>query len=189
MTSVDTVQTLFARLTLWATADYVGEPVSQLSHALQCAELSRRAGGDDLEILAALFHDVGHLEAPDDAPRMADLGVLDHERRGALFLALQGAPPEMCVLVAGHVAVKRYLVATNPRYANALSAASRGTLAFQGGPMSAGERAAFEAHPLREAMLRLRRFDEAAKDPAARPPDLESHRARILRVFRAPFSR
>ncbi len=174
---------LFERLARAATADYVGEAVSQLEHALQCAELARRAGCDDLEILAALFHDLGHLEAPAEAPRMAELGVLDHETRGAALLAAAGAPDALCALVAGHVAAKRYLVATHPRYAASLSAASLGTLAFQGGPMSPEACAAFDADPLRDAILRLRRFDEGAKDPDARPPGLESHRARAERVF------
>ncbi len=176
-------EALFDRLARSASADYVGEAVSQLEHALQCAELSRRAGGDDVEILAALFHDLGHLEAPPDAARMAGLGVLDHETRGAALLAEAGAPAVLCALVAGHVAAKRYLVATRPRYAASLSAASQGTLAFQGGPMSPGDCAAFDADPLRDAILRLRRFDEGAKDPDARPPGLDAHRDRARRVF------
>lgn len=38
---------------------YGGEAVSELEHALQCAELARAAGADEELQLACLLHDVG----------------------------------------------------------------------------------------------------------------------------------
>src|SRR2546430_16893993 len=38
---------------------YGGEAVSELEHALQCAELARAAGADEEQQLACLLHDVG----------------------------------------------------------------------------------------------------------------------------------
>ena len=177
---------LFERLRLGAGEDYVGEAVTQLEHALQCAALADRAGLDEVEVLAALLHDVGHLDAPASAPRMAELGVVDHEVLGARFLESLGAPERLCRLVAGHVQAKRYLVATRPGYAARLSVASLGTLAFQGGPMSVTEVEAFDADPLRDAYLRLRSYDEAAKVPGARVSDLTTYGDKIRRVFSAP---
>ena len=42
-------------------AQYGGEAVSQLEHALQCATLAEEAGQPAEMIAACLFHDLGHL--------------------------------------------------------------------------------------------------------------------------------
>ena len=42
-----------------AARSYGGEAVSELEHALQCADLARQAGAADDLTLAALLHDVG----------------------------------------------------------------------------------------------------------------------------------
>ena len=68
-----------------------------------------------------------------------------------------------------HVAAKRYLCAVEPGYLTGLSAASVHTLRIQGGPMSPAEAAVFEASPWCTAALRLRRWDDGAKDPASVP--------------------
>ena len=73
-----------------------------------------------------------------------------------------------------HVPAKRYLVATQPGYAEALSSDSVRSLALQGGPMSPAEIADFDRLPFAEEAKRLRRFDEAAKDPQAITPDFDS---------------
>jgi 2-amino-1-hydroxyethylphosphonate dioxygenase (glycine-forming) len=173
---------VMALLSLAAGSGYIGEPVSQLEHALQCAAAAERSGAPALEVLAALLHDVGHLCAQGDAPRMAELGVLQHEHLGAAWLRERGLPEVVCALVAGHVEAKRYLVATSPRYAAALSPASTGTLAFQGGPMTPDEVAAFDKDPLRDAKLRVRRWDELGKDPDARVPGLSHYAPLLLEV-------
>lgn len=158
-----------------ASSDYIGEGVSQLEHALQAAQLASEASAPDAEVLAALLHDVGHLCAASDAERMRNLGVHGHEDVGADHLEALGFRPETTRLVRGHVAAKRYLVATRPSYAARLSPASTATLALQGGPMTADQCAAFEADPLHEAMLRLRSWDEAAKMRDRRVPPLSSY--------------
>ena len=63
----------------------------------------------------------------------------------ALVAPLLG--PRVAALVGGHVAAKRYLLATDPAYAALLSARSEETLGFQGGVMTADEVAAFERRP------------------------------------------
>jgi predicted HD phosphohydrolase len=47
------------------------------------------------------------------------------------------------------------------------------SLNLQGGPMSAGEIEAFRRHPPWQEAVRLRRYDEAAKDPKANTPDFD----------------
>lgn len=167
-----------------AGASYSGESVSQLDHALQAAQLAEAAGAPEHEVLAALLHDVGHLCDP-DAPRMGGVGVVQHEEVGAAYLARLGFAPAVTELVRGHVAAKRYLVVARPGYGERLSAASRHTLAHQGGPMSEAERSAFEADPLRDAKLRLRAWDEEAKVPGRETPDLAHHRERLVAHLRA----
>lgn len=176
------VDALFAALAAADAAGYIGEPVSQQAHALQAA--ARAAAADDEELaLAALLHDIGHLADP-DAPQMADLGTERHESIGRAVCDRLGFAPRVGRLVEGHVAAKRYL-ARRAAYDGKLSPASRGTLAFQGGPMSDAEATAFEADPDHKAMLRLRACDEAAKIPDAAVPGLEHWRPIVERHLRA----
>ena len=162
------------------TSDYIGEPVTQIEHMRQAARLAQKAGADDALILGALFHDIGHLCAPKDAPEMDGLGVVDHEHIGADFLLACGYSERVAALVRLHVQAKRYLCFRHPSYAANLSPASAGTLRHQGGMMTADEAAAFEEHPLHRDILRLRAWDEAAKEMAGEGLDL--HEARTIAV-------
>lgn len=174
------IATLVRLLEQAANDDYIGEGVSQLAHALQAAAFAQAAAAPADEILAALLHDVGHLCAAPELPRMGGLGVLHHEDVGADFLASLGMRAGVTELVRGHVAAKRYLVSSDARYAERLSDASRATLRHQGGPMSDAERRAFEALPQHRALLRVRAWDERAKDRELRVPDLD-HYVPLLR--------
>ncbi len=143
---------------------YIGEPVTQLQHAAQTADLARGAGHDDEVVCAAFLHDIGHL-CPNDAPRaqMGEFGVAHHERIGAEYLRALGFSNRVAHLVGQHVNAKRYLTHAHPDYYARLSEASKRTLEYQGGPMTADEARAFEADPAFELILQLRRWDEAAK--------------------------
>lgn len=155
------------------SADEAGNAVDQLQHALQCAEVLAAAGASDTVVAAGLVHDVGHLV--DDG-----FHVDDHELVGAaLVRPLLGE--DVAALVALHVPAKRYLAGSE---AYELSAGSTMSLAVQGGPMTAGERAAFEREPLHREAVALRRADEAAKDPSATPRSLESWRPLLEQLAR-----
>jgi 2-amino-1-hydroxyethylphosphonate dioxygenase (glycine-forming) len=158
-----------------ARAAYFGEAVTQLEHALQCADLAARAGADNELTVACLLHDVGHLIG---VPA-GEVGVPDHDDVGALFLRELGFSERLCALVGSHVDAKRYLTATDPAYGERLSPASVKTLALQGGPMTPAEAAAFAADPLLRDKLRLRSWDEQAKIPGAPVPALETYRSKI----------
>lgn len=152
---------------------YFGEPVTQLEHALQCAQLAEQAGADRETIVAAFLHDIGHLLPPERAGGYMDgYGTVDHERLGADYLRELGFPEKVAQLIENHVNAKRYLVFRNPDYFARLSEASLRTLEFQGGPMTADEAAAFEAHPYFRGILQLRGWDEQAKVPGLPTPDM-----------------
>lgn len=160
--------------------DYIGEPISQLDHALQCAYLATQAGADDELILAALFHDIGHLCASPHEGRMGEYGVDSHEAVGADYLRRLGFSDRIARLVLGHVQAKRYLVAAHPGYLDKLSPASLKTLEYQGGPMSPAEVRSFEADPDRKNILMIRAWDDLAKVSGREVPDLDSYRGLIL---------
>jgi 2-amino-1-hydroxyethylphosphonate dioxygenase (glycine-forming) len=159
--------------------DYIGEPISQLEHALQAAAAGARVGAPDEVVLAALFHDLGHLIAP-GAPQMDGLGVVSHEDLGADLLLDFGSSEIMADLVRCHVEAKRYLCYKNPKYLAQLSPASRGTLAWQGGPMTAAGASSFELRPAFKYILALRSWDEQAKIINADVPDLASYRSMLV---------
>ena len=92
-----------------------------------------------------------------------------HGDQGADWLA-QWFGPGVTEPVRLHVAAKRYLCAVEPGYFGGLSAASVHTLRIQGGPMTPAQSAEFEASPWCQSALRLRRWDDAAKDPEAIVP-------------------
>jgi len=159
------VAQVFGLYELHGAADYIGEPVSQMEHMWQAAALAEAAGADDEVVLAAFFHDLGHLCAPAaEAESMAGFGAVNHERLGADYLRARGFSARVARLVESHVQAKRYLTYKYPSYLRQLSEASRATLAFQGGVMSAAEAAAFEQDPDADLMLQLRQWDEQAKE-------------------------
>lgn len=162
-------------------AEYFGEGVSQLAHGLQAAMLAQRAGAPDALVAAALLHDAGHMLSG-QAETCADRGLNDrHEEVGARWL-LERFGPEVAGPVSLHVEAKRYLVARDARYREHLSPASIQSLALQGGPMSAQESEGFRCREHAEDALRLRGWDELAKDPDALNPTLEDLRPLLVRV-------
>lgn len=168
----------------FGASDYIGEPVSQLEHMSQAAELAMAEGCDDEVVLAAFFHDIGHLCA-EGAENMGGYGVVSHERLGADYLREAGFSERLARLVEYHVQAKRYLTLREPGYYARLSEASRRTLDYQGGVMSAAEADAFEADPLCALSLRMRRWDELAKEMAVPVMDLgllKEKAARLLAV-------
>ena len=143
--------------------EYHGEPVSQLEHAFQTAELAKKGHPNDPDfILAAFLHDFGHL-CETESGDMGGYGTWDHEEVGAKTLRSWGFSEKITRLVANHVYAKRYLVSTDPLYFADLSPASKITLIKQGGLLSAEEQRDFEKDPLFELHIALRRLDEQAK--------------------------
>ena len=85
-----------------------------------------------------------------------------------------------------HVAAKRYLCAVEPSYFALLSQASVYTLAVQGGPMSTAEAREFEASQYAADAVRVRRWDDQAKDPAAVVPGFGHYRPLLAELSTPP---
>ncbi|QTE34685.1 HDIG domain-containing protein [Mucilaginibacter gossypii] len=159
------VAEVFSLYEKFGDADYIGEPVSQLEHMSQAASLAEAEGYDDEVVLAAFFHDIGHLCADaEEAGSMDGMGNVDHERLGADYLLERGFSERIANLVQGHVIAKRYLTYKYPEYYNRLSDASKATLEFQGGVMTEAEAAEFELNQDAELIIRLRYWDDMAKE-------------------------
>jgi [1-hydroxy-2-(trimethylamino)ethyl]phosphonate dioxygenase len=157
---------------------YFGESVSVTEHALQAAWFAQQEGAAANLVVAALLHDVGHLiqDLPDDLAEWTE--DEHHEQIGAAWLARRFGP-EVSDPVRLHVAAKRYLCATEPDYFSNLSPASVRTLQLQGGPMPAGQLAAFERETYFREALRVRRWDDRAKVADLKVPGLSAFRALI----------
>ncbi len=150
-------------------SDYLGEAVSQQQHMLQAAALAERAAAAPPLVAAALLHDVGHftgIVTGRDLMRGTDNR---HSDQGADWLA-QWFGPDVTEPVRLHVDAKRYLCAVEPDYLARLSPASVYTLGVQGGPMHPAEITRFVANPYAQHACLVRRWDDAAKDPAALVP-------------------
>lgn len=177
---IDRIYALFAA---HGGAHY-GENVSQLEHALQCAQLANENACAETLVAAALLHDVGRMIDP--AGNDAELQGHDaaHEETGADWLA-PVFPPAVTEPIRLHVAAKRYLCATDPHYAATLSAASILSLNVQGGPMSQEEARAFEAEAFYADAVQLRRFDDWGKLLGEAPAPLDSYCPLLERVSTA----
>ena len=171
-----------------AARQYGGEPVSELAHSLQCAELAAAAGAAADLVLACLLHDVGRFAVdpaliadrvvavgPGDASRESApiaAGARGHHDVGADLIAPY-VSPHVSWLVRTHAAAKRYLCTVDPAYREALTPVSRLTLELQGGLMTPDEVQGTAAHPRLADALAHRRWDDLAKVPEAvtRPLD------------------
>ncbi len=166
------LQSLIHRYRDRGQAQYGGEAVSQLEHALQCATLAETAGYSPALITACFFHDLGHLihDLGDQIDRQE---VDDRHEFRAIPVLEQVFPPAVTVPIRLHVAAKQYLCAVEPAYWDSLSAASQHSLTLQGGVFSPTAAAAFIQQPYSKTAVCLRRLDDRAKVPQLQTPDLE----------------
>jgi len=172
---VSAVDEIFTRFRDSGDALYIGEPVTVSEHMLQTAAYATRDEAPPELVAAALLHDYGHLvhDLPEDS---ADHGVdTQHEELGFAYLE-RWFPAEVTEPIRLHVAAKRYLVAVDPAYRDELSPASLLSLELQGGPMTSEEADEFAAGAHATAACRLRRWDDAGKEPGLPVPSLESYR-------------
>jgi phosphonate degradation associated HDIG domain protein len=163
--------------------DHYGEAITQLEHALQCAQLARDDGAQDSLVAAALLHDYGHLfEGRGDR---AEQGIDAHHEADGAALLKHWFGPEVTKPIALHVAAKRHLCAIEPGYEDSLSDASRLSLRLQGGRFTPEQCRRFEAAPFAQDAIRLRRYDDAGKIQGARVPPLEAYRDMLSRLGHA----
>lgn len=151
--------------------DYIGESVTQLEHAMQCAHYATEEFPDNAAIiLGAFLHDVGHMvllkrdaEGINIENDYNNLGALNHETVGYNYLTDLGFPEEVTSLGQNHVLTKRYLVSKYEDYYNKLSDASKQTLVLQGGKLTEEEIKQFERNPNKDLYIKMRNWDDKAK--------------------------
>lgn len=178
------VNEVFALYEKHGKEDYIGEPVSQIEHMCQSAQLAESEGYDDEVILASFFHDIGHLFALDrQMENMGGFGAVRHEILGADYLRSKGFSEKIAKLVENHVQAKRYLTYKFPEYYSKLSEASKKTLKYQGGVMSPQEAEAFENSEYFEISLKMRTWDEMAKEENIPIPDLNKYKKLALKII------
>jgi predicted HD phosphohydrolase len=131
------------------------DAVDELDHSLQAAARARDDGADDELLLAAALHDLAH------SPEFGGIAPQHHDRIAREWLTPRFGD-RVGWLAGAHVAAKRYLMATDPDYATTLSDVSVDSLHHQGG---ADVDPAYVDHPWWPDALRLRHYDDAAKDP------------------------
>ena len=162
---------------------YGNEDVTQLEHALQCAELAEQNNKSDAFITAALLHDIGHLLYEDKDPiHEGKDGV--HEDLGADYLSKYFSE-EVTLPIRAHVASKRYLAAIEDGYYDQLSEASKESLKVQGGIFTKEEAEEFINKPQMKEAVEMRRYGDQAKILNKVTPSLEHFRQYVENSFQA----
>jgi 2-amino-1-hydroxyethylphosphonate dioxygenase (glycine-forming) len=165
MKEVDTIIEIFDLYKKYGDQEYIGERISQIEHMSQSAQLAIDSNYDDEVVLAAFFHDIGHIcTSKNKDNNMDGYGTKSHEKIGAEYLRKKGFSEKIARLVENHVQAKRYLTFKKPDYYNNLSEASKKTLGFQGGKMTNEEATNFEKDPLFSLSIKMREWDEQAKE-------------------------
>ena len=163
---------------------YLGEAVTMSEHMYQTAALALAEHAPDALVAAALLHDIGHYTSEFGEYSVEDVVDKQHDAAGARVL--EGVfPPLVVQCVRLHVAAKRYLCATDKGYYNTLSTPSKHSLALQGGPMDAGEVAAFRHQDFHLDAVRVRRWDDAGKSDGVETLKFDDFRPLLLRVLSA----
>jgi phosphonate degradation associated HDIG domain protein len=179
LTTSDLIQLFDQR----ASQQYGREAVSQLEHALQCAQLAEQAGETDETVVAALLHDVGHLISAENLNLADDRQERDDLHQYIALPFLRGVLPDAVLEpIRLHVDAKRYLCAAEPSYWDSLSLASKKSLELQGGSFTHDELDAFMAQPFAEEAVRLRRYDDLAKVPHKETPALSYFAKKLTAV-------
>jgi predicted HD phosphohydrolase len=161
--------------------EYLGEPVTMEQHMLQAAHYAAAEGEDDIVIVAALLHDIGHFTSEFGSYSPDDTKDRFHETAGAE--ALEGLFPSLVIdCIRYHVAAKRYLCAVDSAYFDKLSAASVHSLSLQGGPMSDAEVEQFKRHEHLNDIVKVRLYDDAGKNPTLEVKPFSYYRPMVQRV-------
>ena len=157
-----------------ADIQYGNEAVTQLEHALQCADLAEQHQLPNATIAAALLHDIGHLLYEDEDPIHKGKDGY-HENLGADYLS-NYFKEDVTIPIRAHVDSKRYLSSTEDGYYDSLSEASKLSLKVQGGPFTKEEADQFIKKPFMKEAVEMRRFDDMAKVLNKKTPGLNHFR-------------
>ena len=172
MLTLEDIELLFAR---HGSAQYSGEPVTQIEHALQTAYLAEQSEASDELVTACLLHDLGHLL--NEQGETPTLRGIDDKHQFVALPFLRGLFDDAVLEpIRLHVDAKRYLCVrgdgskSGAEYWWALSEDSKRSLELQGGVFSRTEADAFIARPHAAAGVRVRAWDDRAKQAGAATP-------------------
>ncbi|EAW21350.1 uncharacterized protein NFIA_065140 [Aspergillus fischeri NRRL 181] len=118
-------------------------PFEKANHLINC--LQKHGQGDYIGQIIPL-DSTREIHLRMNLKNNQSVGPIGHETPGAEY------PPRPGL---------QFLTAVDSAYYDSLSAASKKSLEFQGGPFSGAELATFEADPLREEMVLLRLWDDS----------------------------
>ena len=154
---------------------YIGEKVTIAEHMIQSAMMAEKTKSKDTLICSCLLHDYGHfiLDDPDELVREKKDGK--HEDVGYEYLK-KYFKEEIVEPIKNHVLAKRYL-ARDQKYFNLLSPASITSLKLQGGLMSDDEAQIFEKNKYFKDSIKLRWFDEEAKNDGVKIKDIIEYKS------------
>ena len=140
---------------------YIGEDLTIAEHMIQTAMLAEKNQCSDDLICSSLLHDYGHFVIEDPKQLVTDKIDGRHEIIGANYLK-KFFHNEIIEPILLHVEAKKYL-SRDKKYFDSLSEASKISLKLQGGAMSDLEVKKFEKNKNYENAIKLRKFDEGAK--------------------------
>ena len=132
-----------------------------------------------------MLHDVGHLlQDFGDTPTLRGIDDV-HQYRAIPFL--RGVLPDRVLgAIANHVDAKRYLCATKEGYHALLSEDSKRSLQLQGGVFTPEQAQRFIAQPGAADAVRVRLWDDLAKEEGLATPPLSHYLDRARRCALRP---
>ena len=152
---------------------YIGEDLTMSEHMIQTAMLAEKNKCSDDLVCSSLLHDYGHFVIKDPNQLVTDKIDGKHEIVGANYLKkfFHNNIVEPILL---HVEAKKYL-SRNKKYFDNLSEASKISLKLQGGAMSDLDAKKFEQNKNYKNAIKLRRFDEGAKQKNIKQKKIEDY--------------
>ena len=153
---------------------YIGEDLTMSEHMIQTAMLAEKNKCSDDLICSSLLHDYGHFIIDDPNQLVSDKIDGKHEIIGANYLK-KFFHRDIIEPIILHIEAKKYL-ARNKKYFNNLSDASKISLKLQGGIMNEIDAKKFEQNKNYENAIKLRRFDEGAKQKNLKIKKIEDYK-------------
>jgi predicted HD phosphohydrolase len=159
--------------------EYLGENVTLVEHALQCADLAMESNAKGELVCAALLHDIGHFLIDESVEAYLTGVDAHHDEIGAKWV--EDRFTQMVVEpIRLHVDAKRYLVSSDSTYKSLLSEASLKTFEMQGGYMSEFEKEMFLSNPFSQDAIQIRLWDDKGKTRGKSHSDLRAFESLII---------
>lgn len=144
---------------------YGTSQITQLQHALQTATRAQEAGASPALVTASLLHDLGHVIALHPTPV---IDGVDCKHQYFVLPFLRGLfGQDVLEPIRLHVEAKRYLCFVEPSYAPGLSVDAWRSVALEGGSFDAAQAMEFAAIPWAPDAIKLRRWDDLAREAQA----------------------